>query len=538
MFESDNRLPAPDSRGPDSTTARDVQAERELASRLQRLLESCVSDGEPGVVIGVYRDGAAVATASAGLASLEHGVPLSVDTPLDIASVSKQFAATTILIAARDGVLDLDADIRAHLPELRVDGVTIRHCLQHTSGLPDYLSVCEAVGIPPATAVNYEAFLSWLSTVDALDYQPGTDIFYSNTGYVVAAIAAERQAGIAFPDLVTANVLTPLGMSGSTPRKFIGQVIPGMAFSYSPQPQGQFLRHEMGDDGDVDDSHRNVDGDGDLLASISDFAQWHGFLLDGRVLGKEIRDQLLQRSVLADGTTTTYGMGIHHERIGGTSVFGHSGAMWGYQSRSLTDPESGIGVAAFANRNDLEPSDLAWRALRLATDTRNIAGPWYSAQIGSGLDVSFRSDGGLDVSDGGHTAQFDPGPEQTWQSPFGVGSIRIDDQVLSATDELGRKVHYRRMTPGAQSAVDVTGTYREPVRGAAISICEDTHGQLQLLRGTMQAVPLRYIGSVGTNSIFSSDLGWLRADSDQPDTAVLVAGSTALTLRKQNAGSS
>lgn len=503
----------------------------DLAARMQRFLDRQIEEGEPGAVVGIYRDGTLMAQAAAGMASLEHQVPLTIDTPFDVASVSKQVSAATILIAVRDGLIDLDEDIRHLVPELHVEAVTLRHCLHHTAGLPDYLTVCDAVGIPSATACNLEVLLSWLGRVDTLDFAPGSSISYSNTGYVAAAIAAERTAGVPFPQLVAANVLTPLGMTDTRARSFVGQVIPGLAFSYSPQPHHDaFLRHEMGDD--PNDNPRSVDGDGDLIATIADFAHWHGFLADGRTLGGDIREQMLTRATLADGTVTRYGMGIRHENVGGMIDYGHSGSMWGYTAHSLTEPESGIGVAVFANRDDIDPTDIAWRALRTALDDRDLARPWYAPTDGVALDVHLRADGGLDAADAGQVTRYDPQPDGLWCNPEDAGTIRLHDQTLELVDDLGRTVRFHRMSPDNTPHPDPVGTYREPVRGATISISNDD-GHLTLARGTMSPVSLTYTGFTGTATLYECDLGWLRIDTDTPDHVTLVAGTTSLTLHRR-----
>lgn len=508
-------------------------AERDLSRLLQHhLLDRRISENEPGAVIGVYRDGVMIASAAAGLSSLEHRVPLSTSTPTDIASVSKQLTAATVLIAARDGLVDLDADIRGLVPEVAFDGVTLRRCLQHTSGLPDYLTIGDVIGIPPATVSTVDVFLELLVTLTEPDFPPGTEISYSNTGYVVAALALERQTGTAFPDLITATVLEPLDMLESTYKRDVGQVIPGMAFSYSPKDGGGFIRHEMGDDGTRSATLRCVDGDGDLFATIGDFANWHGFLLDGRVLGADILEQLLARSTFADGTVTSYGMGISHETIGGVAAYGHSGSMWGYTSYSLTDPASGVGVAVFSNRDDLGPMDLAWRALRLATDSRGLTGPWYSKQAERAIDVCLRPDGGIDLVVSGEPEPFAPTADGSWQSPLGFGSVRLVDETLEVTAEFDRLTRFRRIMPDIRPGVDPAGRYREPFRGGSLLIQNHGDETWTVGNGTLPSVTLRPFGTAGSTSIFEADFGSVHVDGDADDIT-LISGSMTVQLTHQ-----
>lgn len=190
----------------DTTGSGAGHADSGLAQDLTRILRRKIAPGAPGAVLAVYRDGSPVASTASGLANLEHDVPLTVTTPIEIASVSKQIAAATILTMVRDGLLDVDADLRTLVPELGFDGITLRHCLQHTSGLPDYLTVGEVLGVPIGAVIGYDAFLADLARTTELHYPTGTDISYSNTGYVVAAIAAERAAGATFQELVADQI--------------------------------------------------------------------------------------------------------------------------------------------------------------------------------------------------------------------------------------------------------------------------------------------------------------------------------------------
>src|SRR2546427_12126612 len=111
----------------------------DIGASLQRLADDAVQPGEPGLVIGICRDGTLVATAAAGLADLERAAPITDQTVFDIASSSKQICATTLLLLERDGLLDLDDPLAKHLSGLRLrEPVSTRHCLQHVAGLREY----------------------------------------------------------------------------------------------------------------------------------------------------------------------------------------------------------------------------------------------------------------------------------------------------------------------------------------------------------------------------------------------------------------
>jgi CubicO group peptidase (beta-lactamase class C family) len=155
----------------------------QLTTDLDDLLATLVTDGEPGLSVGVYSGGALVAAASAGLALVEHGVPLTSHSVFDIASKSKHFTAVCVLVLVRDGRLDLDADIRGYLPELDLQHpVTLRHCLTHTGGLREYLSLCDIAGVPQA-GMREDRMLALIAGQRELNYPLGSSWSYANTGY-------------------------------------------------------------------------------------------------------------------------------------------------------------------------------------------------------------------------------------------------------------------------------------------------------------------------------------------------------------------
>jgi CubicO group peptidase (beta-lactamase class C family) len=166
----------------------------------------------PGHTVGVYRGGELIAQASAGLAVLEHDVPVGVETVFDLASSSKQFTAACLVLLERDGVLSLEDDIRVHLPELSLRvPVTLRQCLTHTGGLREYTSLCELGGVPMA-GMDEARLMPLLAGQAAVNFDPGTRWCYSNTGFVLAAAAVRRLTGQSLANFAADRLFAPLGM--------------------------------------------------------------------------------------------------------------------------------------------------------------------------------------------------------------------------------------------------------------------------------------------------------------------------------------
>src|SRR5262245_58377789 len=177
-------------------------AAADAAPQVDRIF-SKFTPSTPGCAVGVGVDGAPVLTRGYGMADLEHDVQITPETIFEAGSVSKQFTAAAVLLLARDGKLSLDDPVRKYIPELPDYGVplTIRHMLNHTSGLRDWGNVAGIAGWPRTSRVYTHAHvLDIVSRQKALNFTPGTNWSYSNTGFNLAAVIVSRVSGVPFVD--------------------------------------------------------------------------------------------------------------------------------------------------------------------------------------------------------------------------------------------------------------------------------------------------------------------------------------------------
>lgn len=290
-------MTGPDLTGPDLTSS-DL-----TSSGLAKLADALACGDEPGLAIGVYARGKLAASATAGCGLPEHGVPVTETTAFDIASVSKHMTSACLLLLARDGLVDLDADIRSSLPELRLTRpVTLRQCLTHTAGLRDYFALCDIAGIG-VLGITQDRFMDLAAGQEDLDFAPGSEFSYSNTGYALAATLVSRVTGAGLARLAAERVFGPLGMTATHFRDDVSLLVPGLAGGYIATGTGgtRFRRYDVTEE---------VVGDGAVVTTLTDLAAWHAFMADGAVLGTDIRDGLLVSQVLTDGTDTGYGLGL------------------------------------------------------------------------------------------------------------------------------------------------------------------------------------------------------------------------------------
>jgi len=301
----------------------------------------------------VSRDGRLLLAKGYGLANLDLRVPNGPDTAFDVGSVAKQFTAAAILLLADDGKLSLDDTVRQYVPELPDYGapLTLRQLIHHTGGVRDYLELQELAGMPAQDVYDLDDLLALIARQGALNFAPGTDRLYSNSGYILLAIVAQRVSGQPLGDLLHARVFAPLGMDHSIVYDDATRVIPGRATGYAPRPGGGWS---------VDHYYNfAVPGDGQLYTTVGDLAKWDRAFTTGGVGGPGFLPRLLEPGRLADGTRLEYAFGLRVGEYRGLATVRHGGSWGGFRAHFLRFPERGLAVSCLCNDADAEPEDLA-----------------------------------------------------------------------------------------------------------------------------------------------------------------------------------
>ena len=181
---------------------------------IDSIFQAVTPAGAPGCVVGVQRKAAVVFRGAYGLASLELAVPLTPRTRFRVASVSKQFTVTAVLMLAAQGRLSLDDEVHAHLPELAPlpQAVTLEHLMRNTSGLPDFLEMLRLGGVGLDAGIDRADMLRCIAGNRHLNFAPGSRFLYSNTNFLLLGLVVERIAGCSLGDFLQQHVFAPLGM--------------------------------------------------------------------------------------------------------------------------------------------------------------------------------------------------------------------------------------------------------------------------------------------------------------------------------------
>src|SRR5579863_10119286 len=212
-------------------------SDEKSAAAVDEVFGDLTKAGSPGCALGVYRDGRIIYAKGYGLANIEEDVPITPQSVFDIGSTSKQFTAASILLLEKQGKLSVNDDVRKYIPELPDYGpkITILHLLNHTSGLRDYLTLMELAGINIDSVTTDEDALQIITRQKALNFAPGSDWLYSNTGFFLLSIIVKRVSRKTLREFAAENIFAPLRMTHTQYRDDHTALIANRAMAYDPK---------------------------------------------------------------------------------------------------------------------------------------------------------------------------------------------------------------------------------------------------------------------------------------------------------------
>ncbi len=324
------------------------------AAAIDKIFERWDRTGSPGCAVGVARGGQVVHSKGYGMANLEYGIRIWPSTVFESGSVAKQFTAAAINLLAQDGKLSLDDPVRKYIPELPDFGtpILIRHLLNHTSGLRSQWPMLALAGRPPGMAVHTVAeILELVSHYKELNFKPGDEFLYNNTGFTLLGVVVQRVSGKSLNQFSQERLFGPLGMTRTQWREDFSAIVPNRATAYRPAPDGGF-RANM--------PFTNVVGNGGLLTTVGDLLTWNENLDRPRVGGQDARPTgCRRRGRLNDGFENEYAQGLIVTSYRGVREVSHGGSTAGYQTFLARFPDHGLSVAVLCNTSGTNPSRYA-----------------------------------------------------------------------------------------------------------------------------------------------------------------------------------
>lgn len=331
-----------------------------LAAAVDELFADYSGEGVPGAAVMVIRDARPILVKTYGDARIQPARPVEPTTNFRLASVTKQFTAMAILMLVDRNQLELDDSIRKHLPELPAfaDDITIRHILQHTSGLRGYTSL---VDDERTEQLHDRDVLELITHTQDTYFRPGSQYRYSNSGYAVLAVMIERISGQSFAEFLRVNIFVPLGMRDTVAYERGVSTVANRAFGYVVTEDG------------VTNSDQSLSsailGDGGVYSSLHDL-----FLWDQALYGEALIPASLRREAFTPGLQH-YGLGWRIDEYRGHRRVHHGGATCGFRNFLQRFPDQHFAVIVLTNRAGPEVRSLAEAVADLFLEPRTPVEP-------------------------------------------------------------------------------------------------------------------------------------------------------------------
>ncbi len=305
----------------------------------------------PGASVAVVKDGKIVYKNGYGMANLEYDIPNTPSTIFHIASVSKQFTAFSILLLEKQGKLSIDDDIRKYIPEVPDFGktITLRHLASHTSGMRDQWNLLAMAGWRLDDVITKEHVLKLVSNQKELNFNPGDEFLYCNTGFTLLAEVVARVSGQSFAEFTKANIFEPLGMTNTLFYDDHEKIVRNRAYSYQSGNRG-FKKSVL--------SYANV-GATSLFTTVEDLSLWSMNFANPKVGDAEIIKKLNTKAELNNGTNFGGALGQFVGDYKGLKEISHGGADAGYRTFLTRFPDENFAVVVFSNSAEFNPGGLA-----------------------------------------------------------------------------------------------------------------------------------------------------------------------------------
>lgn len=325
---------------------------------IDSLLEGTFSPEGPGGVFFVAKAGKPVYRKAFGQANLELNISMVPENVFEIGSMTKQFTAVSILILMEQGKLKLSDEITQFIPDYPTHGqsITVHHLLTHTSGIKNFTSMkslrsIERQDLSPAELVDF--FKN-----EPMDFAPGEEFKYNNSGYVILGYIIEIVSGQSYADFVAENIFKKIGMDHSQYASH-SQIIKNRAYGY----------HQKNDY--LNKNYVSLSlpyAAGSLMSTVDDMLTWNEALKNNRLIKEETKEKTFENYELISGERINYGYGWHISDLSGSISYEHGGSIFGFKSMGVYLPEEDIYVIGLSNCDCNSPTALAREIAVLARD--------------------------------------------------------------------------------------------------------------------------------------------------------------------------
>ena len=300
--------------------------------------------GSPGAVVGIFETGGIRFAKGYGLANLDYDIPITTKTVFDIGSVSKQFTAACIFLLEQQQRLSIDDPIQMYLPEIPVyhgETVRIRHLINHTSGLRDYVELMAYEGTPYENLFTEDQGLEMMARQKDRNFPPGTQFMYNNGGYLLLAIIVRRVSGRSIGAFAQKNIFEPLGMNHTFILENPARVVKNSATGYAKNEAGVYEKKHY--------YNFAIGGDGQVYTTLEDLLLWDNNFYTHKVGGQALHDRMHEQAALNNGQKIDYAGGLFIQAHKGEKMVQHSGSWGGFRSLFFRFPEKKVSLVILTN---------------------------------------------------------------------------------------------------------------------------------------------------------------------------------------------
>ncbi len=328
------------------------QLQNEESAAIDSIFMDWNKSNVPGCALGVMKNGELIYAKGYGLANLEYDIPNSASSVFRIGSTSKQFTAACIILLVEQGKLSLDKTLKEIFPEFPdyAKKITIQHLLNHTSGIRDYLQLSFLKGLGDDDYYKDLDVMSWLINQTDLNFDPGEEFLYSNSGYWLLGQIVHATSGMNMADFAEKEIFKPLQMGNTHFHNDHTQIVKNRASGYAPNGKDGFQ---------ISMTTLDMIGDGGIFTTINDIKKWDDAFYDSKVLSQNFWKMMTKHGVLNSGEVLNYASGLDISEYRGLKTIRHGGAFVGFRAELLRFPNQKLSIAIFANRSDANPSARA-----------------------------------------------------------------------------------------------------------------------------------------------------------------------------------
>ncbi len=321
--------------------------------KLQALEQWIDEQGKSGQLSGTFlfaKKGNVLLKKAVGKVHPDQDKAIVLDSSFNIGSVSKQFTGMAVMLLSYQGKLDYDASVQQYLPEFPYANITVRHLLNHTSGLADYMDLAEEHW-NNTIFTNQDMLNLFVKYQPSLEFVPGSKFAYSNSGYVTLSAVIERVSKMSFAHYLDKHIFQPLNMKHTKVVNLLSEpnLLPSRVYGQNSDGLDDLVYLD------------GVSGDGAVYSSIDDLLKWHYGLLNNKLLPKELQQASITPTTLNDGSLFHYGFGWFIDRKS-PFIVAHSGGWVGFISYIARNTKSDEIIVFLTNKvGGVEFEDLQKR---------------------------------------------------------------------------------------------------------------------------------------------------------------------------------